>query len=91
MSPQVLYRNRGLWVRIVTCWCVLILGASAHAQDPSIVGQWAAVQVLPIVAVHAHVLPTGKVLFYPYTDDPHLWDPATGTITSATQAGYSLC
>lgn len=89
MSPQRPYRYRGLWVRIVTCCCFLIVGTSVNAQDPSIVGQWSAVQTLPIVAVHAHMLPTGKVLFYPYTDDPHLWDPVTGTVTSATLAGFN--
>lgn len=78
-----------LRVRIVM-W-LLIVGAcsSVNAQDPSVVGQWSAVQVLPIVAVHAHMLPTGKVLFYPYTDDPYLWDPATATTTPAAQAGYN--
>ena len=94
MSPQKLCRCRGLWVRMVVCCCFLTMGAgmcsSVNAQDPSIVGQWSPVQALPIVAVHAHLLPTGKVLFYPYTDDPHLWDPVTGTITSATQAGYNI-
>ncbi|HEX3187659.1 MAG TPA: galactose oxidase-like domain-containing protein [Pyrinomonadaceae bacterium] len=90
MSPQKLYRCRGLWSRVVLCWCFLVASSSVSAQDPSIVGQWSAVQTLPIVAVHAHLLPTGKVLIYPYTDDPHLWDPATGTITSAALAGYNI-
>jgi hypothetical protein len=35
------------------------------------------------------MLPTGKVLIYTYTDDPHLWDPATGTVTAAALAGYN--
>jgi hypothetical protein len=35
------------------------------------------------------MLPTGKVLFYSYVDDPYLWDPAAGTITHATLAGYN--
>ena len=90
MSPQKLYRCRGLWPRVVMCWSFLIAGTSVSAQDPSIVGQWSAVQTLPTVAVHAHLLPTGKVLIYPYTDDPHLWDPATGTITSAALAGFNI-
>ena len=94
MSLQKLCRCWELRIRMVMCWCVLIavagISASVNAQDPSIVGQWSTVQVLPIVAVHAHLLPTGKVLFYPYTDDPHLWDPATGTVTSAATAGYNI-
>lgn len=94
MSLHELFSFRRFQVRIVICWCLLIVGAvlcpAIRAQDPSIVGQWSAVQPLPIVAVHAHVLPTGKVLFYPYVDDPRLWDPATGVITSAAQAGYDI-
>lgn len=93
MSLNKLIRYRELQAGIVICWCLLAVATicpSVQAQDPSIVGQWSAVQPLPIVAVHAHVLPTGKVLFYPYTDDPHLWDPITGTITSAAQAGYNI-
>jgi galactose oxidase-like protein/fibronectin type III domain protein/glyoxal oxidase-like protein len=89
MSPQKLYRYRGLWARFVVCWFLLIASASVQAQDPSVVGQWSAVQGLPIVAVHAHMLSTGKVLMYTYTDDPHLWDPATGTVTAATLAGFN--
>jgi galactose oxidase-like protein/glyoxal oxidase-like protein/fibronectin type III domain protein len=93
MSLNKLIRYRELQAGIVICWCLLAVATicpSARAQDPSIVGQWSAVQALPIVAVHAHVLPTGKVLFYPYTDDPRLWDPITGTITSAAQTGYNI-
>lgn len=94
MSPKMLFDFRELHARVVVCWCLLIVGTAicpaVNAQDPSIVGQWSAVQTLPIVAVHAHVLPTGKVLIYPYTDDPRLWDPATGAITSAAQAGYDI-
>lgn len=54
------------------------------------VGQWSTVQTWPAVSVHATLLPTGKVLFYSYSDDPRLWDPATGTITTATQVGYNV-
>jgi hypothetical protein len=48
------------------------------------------VQALPIVAVHAHLLPTGKVLFYSYSDDPHLWDPVSGSVTAAAPSGYNI-
>jgi galactose oxidase-like protein/glyoxal oxidase-like protein/fibronectin type III domain protein/Kelch motif protein len=92
MSLDKLFRFRELRGAIFMCWCFLVAGTctSVNAQDPSVVGQWSAVQTWPIVAVHAHVLPTGKVLFYPYTDDPRLWDPATGAITSVAQAGYDI-
>jgi hypothetical protein len=93
MSLKKLIRNQTLRAGIVICWCLLAVGTicrPVHAQDPSIVGQWSPVQTLPIVAVHAHLLPTGKVLFYPYTDEPYLWDPVTATITPAALSGYNI-
>jgi hypothetical protein len=45
---------------------------------------------LPTETVHVHVLPTGKVLFWPYSDDARLLDPATNEITLASLAGYNL-
>src|SRR4029077_10435213 len=43
----------------------LILASSAVGQGPATVGQWSAVMTWPYSAVHAHVLPTGKVLWWP--------------------------
>lgn len=84
-------------LRPVVVWLLLIAGGSAsvapsaRAQpDPAQVGQWSGVQNWPIVAVHAHLLPTGKVLFYSYADDPHVWDPATGSITPLPKAGFNI-
>lgn len=88
MSVQKLHLD--LRARIAVCLLIVGMCSSVKAQDPSAVGQWSAVQVLPIVAVHAHMLPTGKVLFYPYTDDPYLWDPATATTAPAAHAGYNI-
>lgn len=92
MSLNKLFRCRELRAGILICWCFLVASIcpSVNAQDPAVVGQWSAIQTWPIVAVHAHVLPTGKVLFYPYSDDPRLWDPVTGAITSAAPAGYNI-
>jgi hypothetical protein len=36
------------------------------------------------------MLPTGKVMFYAYTDGPYLWDPATAAISPAAPAGFNL-
>src|SRR5262245_35932304 len=64
-------------------------GPAPEAQTPSEVGQWSSVQTLPTEAVHAHMLPTGKVLFWAYSDDARFWDPATGAITLAQLAGFN--
>ena len=61
--------------------------AILHAQTS---GQWSGVQNWPIVSVHTHLLPTGKVMFYPYSDDPRLWDPANSSITTLPRAGYNI-
>ncbi|MEA2330360.1 MAG: hypothetical protein QOH58_498 [Thermoleophilaceae bacterium] len=55
--------------------------------DPAQVGRWdsAATVTLPIVAIHAAMLPTGKVMVFSFPQSPRqnsaqawLWDPATG-------------
>ena len=64
--------------------------------QPALFGQWSDVVDWPVIAVHANLLPNGKVLAWDATpddfdDDPHtaeifttrvtLWDPLTGTHT----------
>ncbi|MGH3623775.1 MAG: galactose oxidase-like domain-containing protein [Sciscionella sp.] len=60
------------------------------------VGQWGTVFPLPNVAIHTHVLPSGKVLFWGRRDrpsdslnehvcTPQVWDPATGTTEPTPQ------
>src|SRR5438874_5700220 len=39
-------------------------------------GQWSPVFHAPIVQLHLHLLPNGKVLSWGYTGNPQLWDPA---------------
>src|SRR3954447_3917093 len=63
-------------------------GASAQAP-PSAVGEWSKIIPLGNVAVHTHVLPTGKVMFWPRHEKdetrnpdpertiPRLCDPVT--------------
>src|SRR5687767_215004 len=64
--------------------------AAADLADPAVGGQWSAVQQLGNVPVHAHLLPTGKVMFWPYGDAPTLWDPATGTMSPAAPSGFNV-
>lgn len=81
--------SRFLSVSATACAWLLLSSASALAQA-STVGQWSAVQNWPIVAVHSHLLPTGKILFWAYSDGIYLWDPATAVVTSAPNAGRNV-
>jgi galactose oxidase len=66
--------------------------ADRAATDPKEVGRWDRKFDLPNVAIHTHLLPNGKVLFWGRRDQPNLtldehfctpqiWDPATRTTT----------
>jgi hypothetical protein len=61
--------------------------------DPAIVGAFSVTQPSPYMAIHAHLLPTGKVMFwdsYERADHAQLWDPVTGNFTPAALAGYNI-
>lgn len=49
---------------------------------PSVVGQWEAPRDSQVEAIHAVLLPTGKVLYYSGNTAVRLLDPATGGIRS---------
>ncbi|HEV2826348.1 MAG TPA: galactose oxidase-like domain-containing protein, partial [Pyrinomonadaceae bacterium] len=89
-SPQVRTLSCGLFLIVIgvaVCWTVAAQGG------PSTMGQWSSVQAWPYRAIHAQLLPTGKVMFwdsYEYADFPQLWDPATATITPASPSGYNI-
>src|SRR5436309_2970235 len=63
---------------------------SALAQDPAAVGQWSPVMTWPRIAIHTHVLPTGKVLYWSRGGTATLWDPATNTNTPASNPGPDI-
>src|SRR4051812_38955681 len=73
--------------------------AATVADNPHDVGQWGPVVNWPVVAVHAALLPNGKVLAYDsmgdnatesYTAQDHtratVWDPATGSQTPVDES-----
>lgn len=58
---------------------------------PATLGQWSGVFPFQVVAIHAHLLPTGKVLYWDRHDygdgTPRLWDPESGSITVVPEPG----
>jgi galactose oxidase len=68
-----------------------IYPSSAAAQN-NVVGQWSSVMTWPYEPIHAHVLPSGKVLFWTRDagDKCRLWDPANNAVTSAANVGANI-
>jgi hypothetical protein len=79
-------------VVVLPCFAVahLIAVSSARAQDPARVGQFSSVMTWPIEAIHAHLLPTGKVLFWTRGGNSQLWNPTTNAITPAATSGANI-
>lgn len=53
----------------------------------SSVGQWGTTQPFPFISVHTCLMPNGKVIFWDYSGNTRIWDPATTAITTPTQPG----
>jgi len=49
---------------------------SVAASSAATMGKWGKTFTTPMVAVHMHLLPTGKVLMWGRQGDAQLWDPA---------------
>ena len=68
--------------------------SNTAVPDPVPNGQFGALQTWPIVAVHSAVLDDGKVLVWDGWQNPqptHVYDPATGTFTTATPSDSLFC
>jgi hypothetical protein len=56
-------------------------------------GQWTPVQNWPFMAAHAHLLPNGKVLFWPsflIGNNPTVWDPIANSFSSSPLAQFNI-
>jgi hypothetical protein len=65
----------------------------SNANPGSQMGEWSPLQAWPLVAIHANLLKTGKVLVFDEEDTtthPMLWDPATQAFTSTGAVGNEL-
>lgn len=63
----------------------LVAAASAEA------GAWSEPFAWPIVAVHLHLLPNGRVLSWGKVGEPQIWNPATNTFTPAPSPDLLFC
>ena len=67
-------------------------------SGPEVVGQWSSVITLPIVAIHMHLLPNGKVLIWQDDDRSprvggltvaYVWDVGAGTTTQVNNTSVN--
>ena len=65
---------------------VSVKSAAPMQSGPEVVGQWSSVITLPIVAIHMHMLPSGKVLIW--QDDNHPNYPTNGTRLGGSTVAY---
>src|SRR5215472_17400763 len=78
------------------CVFLLIIAAALGEQvraQVSVIGQWSSVAGWPNRAVHATLLPDGRVMFISYYSQslrPHIWDPGSNTFTATASAPYEL-
>jgi hypothetical protein len=54
-------------------------------------GEWSEPFAWPIVAVHLHLLPDGRVLSFGRIGQPQLWDPSTGAFTELPVSTNIFC
>lgn len=66
------------------------LPASA-TQPQATSGEWTAPFPWPVVAVHLHLLPTGRVLSWGHIGEPQVWDPETGNFQAVPSSTMVFC
>lgn len=60
-------------------------------QSAATHGQWSVPFAWPVVAVHLHLLPSGRVLSWGRVGEPQVWDPATGMFTPTPSSTMVFC
>jgi hypothetical protein len=60
-------------------------------QTTEPLGRWSGVESWPVVAIHLHLLPNGKVFAWGKSGDPQVWDPATNTFAAIPSPVWVFC
>jgi hypothetical protein len=84
--------RRGASNFVVLLLLVVAVPVCSNAQA-STQGQWSAVANWPTRAVHATLLPDGRVFFVSYYAEslhPNIWDPVSNTFTATASSSYAL-
>jgi hypothetical protein len=83
---------RGASAFVILLLFVVAVAVRSNAQA-STQGQWSAVANWPTRAVHATLMPDGRVFFVSYYDEslhPNIWDPVSNTFTATAASSYRL-
>ena len=75
-----------LWIGLF----LLIRPGPAMGEDPAVAGRWSQLQSWPIVAMHAHLLPNGKVQIWDFDTGHFLWDLVKGGFQPVPNPGYHM-
>lgn len=84
--------RRGASAFVILLLFVVAVAVRSNAQA-STQGQWSAVANWPTRAVHAILLPDGRVFFVSYYAEslhPNIWDPVSNTFTATASSSYAL-
>jgi hypothetical protein len=65
----------------------LSLASHRALAQANVVGQWGTTQPFPIISVHTGLMPDGRVIFWDYSGNTRIWNPATTAITTPAQPG----
>ena len=63
----------------------------APSKPQASAGEWSPPFPWPVVAVHLHLLPDGRVLSWGAEGDPQIWDPSTGAFSAAPAGENIFC
>jgi hypothetical protein len=67
--------------------------AIADDETARVAGEWSDILLWPHVAIHAALLPTGRVMFWEdagQNDEVRLWNPANGALTTPVLPGHDI-
>jgi hypothetical protein len=73
------------------CGAAPISASVAAVGTEATTGKWGAPFAWPIVAVHLHLLPNGRVLSFGKEGVPQVWNPSTKTFTPAPSPAWIFC
>jgi galactose oxidase len=71
--------------------CEPAIGPAFAVASSGTAGSWSAPFSWPIVAVHLHLMRTGKVLAWGKFGDPHVYDPSNGSFKAVPAGANVFC